>query len=463
MFFNNHKTSKNSLKIIIIGLGKVGRTLTEKLSKEQHDITVIDTKEDVVNEMMNLYDVGGIVGNGASHSIQMQAGIDDADLLIAVTNSDEMNLLCCTMSKQNNKCDTIARVRTPEYSKDTDFLKQQLGLAMIINPEYEASREIAKILSLPSALEIQSFCGGGVEMMEFKIPEGSVLDNLCIMEFKNKINQPVLVSAVKRSDEVMIPNGSTVLHAGDIISVIGEKRFYKNFLKEIGIKTRQVKDCLIVGGGDAAYYLGVLLQQNNIEVKIIERDKSRCEELTSLLPNATIICGDGTDESLLQEEGISTVESFVPLTGIDECNVLLTLYAKQFGDAKAITKVNMITFSSVIDKLDLGSIIFPRFVTSEAIVAYVRAKSASKEKNINTLYHLYDQKVEAIEFIVDEKSAATDKEIRNLTFKDNCLIGFINRKGKLIFPSGTDTIKVGDHVMIVTTHSGFVNITDALK
>lgn len=464
MFFSS-KTSKNSLKIIIIGLGKVGRTLTEQLSNEKHNITVIDIKDDRVADMTDQFDVAGFIGNGASYKLQQEAGIDDADLLIAVTGSDELNLLCCTMAKQNEKCATIARVRTPEYSMETSFLRERLGLSMIINPELEASREIAKILALPSALDVFSFSGGNAEMIEFKIPDGNVLDGLKMFELPNKLtlNQRVLICALKREDEVIIPNGQTVLQAGDVISVLGAKRFYRNFLKAIGITTRQVRDCMIVGGGDSAYYLAASLINSGIDVKIIERDKFRCEELTTTLPGATIINGDGTDESLLREEGIEYAESFVPLTGIDESNVILTLFANQISNAKAITKINMINFSSVLERLDLGSIVFPRFVTSEAIIAYVRAKSASKEKNINTLYHLYDQRVEAIEFYVDEKCPVTDVPLMQLQLKDNCLIGFINRKGRIIFPSGNDMVQVGDYVMIVTTHTGFTNINEILR
>ncbi len=457
-------TQKRGLKIIIVGCGKVGRTLVDRLSKEGHDIVVIDQNQDRIDHLTNLYDIMGIQGNGASYGIQLEAGIKDADLIIAVTNSDELNLLCCTIAKQVGDCASIARVRNPDYSKEISYLQEKLGLVMIINPEFEAAREIASILSLPSTLEVSSFAHGQAEMVEFKIEEGNVLDGLAIRDLSSSISSRVLITAVKRDNEVIIPTGEFVLRAGDIVCAVGARRFARTFLNEIGFKTRQVKDCLIVGGGKASYYLAKLLLQSRINVRIIERNKERCEELSISLPKATIINGDGGDEALLREEGIEYVESFVPLTGIDEENILLTLYANQVSNAKVITKVNRISFDNVLSQLNLGSVVYPRHITAESIIAYVRAKSASGDgDDILTLYHLFDQKVEAIEFNITEKSQATEVPFSVMQFKDNVLIAFINRNGKIIIPSGSDTIEVGDTVMVVTTHTGFANILDTLR
>ena len=458
------KSSKRGLKIIIVGCGKVGRTLVDRLSKEGHDIVVIDEKQDRIDNLTNLYDIMGIQGNGASYSIQLEAGIKDADLIIAVTNSDELNLLCCTIAKQVGDCASIARVRNPDYSKEISYLQEKLGLVMIINPELEAAREISSILSLPSTLEVSSFAHGQAELVEFKIETGNVLDGLTIKDLSSNISSKVLITAVKRGNDVVIPTGDFILQAGDIVSAVGARRFARTFLNEIGFKTRQVKDCMIVGGGKSSYYLAKILLQARIDVRIIERNKERCEELSVALPKATIINGDGGDESLLQEEGLEYIESFVPLTGIDEENIILTLYANQVSNAKVVTKVNRINFDNVLSQLNLGSVVYPRHLTAESIIAYVRAKSASGDgDDILTLYHLFDQKVEAIEFNISEKSKATGVPFSVLSFKDNVLIAFINRNGKIIIPSGSDTIEVGDTVMVVTTHTGFATILDTLR
>lgn len=461
--FNKTTATRRGLKIIIVGCGKVGRTLVDQLSKEGHEIMVIDKDAEKISSLTNMYDIMGLEGNGASYSIQMEAGIKDADLLIAVTDSDELNLLCCTIAKRVGDCAAIARVRTPDYSKEVSYLQEKLGLAMIINPELEAAREIASILALPSTLEVNSFAHGQAEMIEFKIREGIMLDGISVADLNKKLRMSFLVAAVKRDDEIHMPDGSFVLKAGDIISVVGARRFAKSFLHASGIKTKQVKDCLIIGGGKASYYLAKNLLSSGISVRIIERDKARCEELSSLLPKAIIINGDGSDEALLMEEGIQYAESFVPLTGIDEENIILTLFANQVSNAKVITKVNRINFNQVLGQLNLGSLIYPKFITSEAIIAYVRAKSASNEKNIETLYHLFDHRVEAIEFNITEKSAATDIPFSELKLKDNVLIAFINRNGNIIIPGGSDTIQINDTVMIVTTHEGFSHIEDILK
>lgn len=451
------------LRIIIVGCGKVGATLVEQLSKEGHDLTLIDKNAQKIQELTNLYDVMGIVGNGASYSTQMEAGIDETDLIIAVTDSDELNLLCCTVAKRVGNCAAIARVRTPDYSKEVDYLREKLGLAMIINPELEAARETARILYLPTALEVNSFAHGQAELIKFKIPEGSILDGLEIMSLSKNISSKVLICAVERDGEVYIPSGNTRLQKGDVISMVASRKMVKSFLVDIGFKTRRVKDTMIIGGGKAAYYLAVQLLHMGISVKIIEKSRERCEELSILLPKAIIINGDGTDEELLKEEGIETVQSFVPLTGIDEENIMLTLHARQISNAKVITKLNRVQFKNVIGELDLGSVIYPRYITSEAIIAYVRAKKDSKNSNIETLYHMFDHRVEAIEFRVEKQSEVTDIPLMELSLKKNLLISFINRNGTIIIPGGNDCIRVGDTVMIVTTHTGFNGIKDILK
>ena len=456
MKISNKMHVKNGLNIIIVGCGKVGMTLIEQLSKEGHDITIIDKNAAKVQEMSNLYDIMGLVGNGASYSVQMEAGIENADLIIAVTASDELNLLCCTVAKQVGDCAAIARVRTPDYSKEAGYLREKLGLTMIINPELEASLETARILYLPTALEVNSFAHGQAEIVKFKIPEGNLLDGMTIATLGKSITNDILICAIEREGEVYIPGGNFQMAKDDIVSFVAPRRHIRSFLKKIGFKTKQVKDAMIVGGGKASYYLA-------IDVKIIEQNKERCEELSILLPEAIIINGDGTDEEVLREEGIEYAQAFIPLTGIDEENIMLTLHAKQVSNAKLITKINRSTFKNVISKLDLGSVIYPRYITSEAIIAYVRAKKNSTNSNIETLYHMFDNRAEAIEFCVDEPSSVTGIPLKDLMLKNDLLVSFIYRNGKVQIPSGLDTIEVGDTVMIVTTHTGLDNIQDIIR
>ncbi|MCM1297628.1 MAG: Trk system potassium transporter TrkA [Muribaculaceae bacterium] len=461
------KNAEQGLKIIIVGCGKVGRTLIAQLIKEGHDIALIDTNPQKIQDLTGLYDVMGIVGNGASYSVQMEAGIEDTDLIIAVTNSDELNLLCCTVAKRVGDCSAIARVRTPDYSQEAGYLREKLGLAMIINPELEAAREAARILFLPTALEVSTFAHGQAEMIKLKVPEGNLLDGITIVDLGRTLGKNiadnVLICAVERDRDIHIPSGNFQILEGDRISFVASRPSAKAFLKKIGFKTHAVKNTMIIGGGKSAYYLASQLLHMGIAVKIIENNVQRCEELSILLPKAVIINGDGTDEELLREEGIEYAESFVPLTGIDEENIMLTMHAKHVSSAKVITKINRISFNDVISSLDLGSVIYPKFIAAEAIIAYVRAKKDSMNSNIETLYHMFDSRVEAIEFRVENESKVTNTPLAELSLKKGLLISFINRNGSIIIPNGQDSIKVGDTVMIVTTHTGFNSIQDILR
>ncbi len=463
MFTQAAKNTQKGLQIIIVGCGKVGATLIEQLSREGHDITIIDKNAEKVQTLSSLYDVMGVVGNGASYGVQMEADIENTDLIIAVTDSDELNLLCCTVAKRVGDCAAIARVRTPDYSKETGYLRDKLGLALIINPELEASNEMARILYMPTALEVNSFAHGQAELIKFRVPEGNKLAGTPISKLGTNVTNDILICAVERSGEVYIPSGDFQIEAGDIVSFAASRMVAKSFLENIGFKTNQVKNTMIIGGGNSSYYLANLLLSMGISVKIIESDRARCEQLSILLPKAIIINGDGTDEELLREEGIQYVESFVPLTGIDEENIMLTLHARQISNAKIITKINRMAFRNVINHLDLDSVIYPRYITSEAIIAYVRAKKNSMGSNIETLYHMFDHRVEAIEFRVYESSGVTGIPLKDLSLKKDLLIAFINRNGAIIIPSGHDSIQLGDTVMIVTTHTGFSDIQDILQ
>ena len=457
------KTTDSGLKIIIVGCGKVGTTLVSRLVKEGHDITVIDTNAGKVQEVSSLYDVLGIVGNGATYSTQMEAGIEDADLFIAVTSSDELNLLCCTVARRVGDCAVIARVRTPDYSAEIIYLREKLGLAMVINPEWMAAQEIAHILYLPAALGVNAFAHGMAQLINFKIPENSPLAGKSLIQLSKHMDlSNVIICAVERDKEVHIPGGHFVLQTGDEVSFVSTRHSARHFLMDAGLPVRQVTNCLIVGGGKSAYYLSKLLIDMGIDVRIIERNKERAEELSILLPKAIVINGDGTDEELLKQENIDTVESFVPLTGIDEENVILTLYAREVSSAKLVTKINRITFTDVLEKLDLGSLVYPKYIAAEAILTYVRGKKNSIGSNVETLYHLFDDRAEAIEFVVSAESKVTNTPLKQLSLKKNLLVACILRGGESIIPSGQDEIHVGDGVIIVTTETRLNDITDVL-
>lgn len=456
---------KAGLKIIVVGAGKVGDTLVNRLAEEGHNLVIIDKNVDRLTELANLCDCMGINGNGASHEVLEEAGVSSADLFISVTESDELNLLCCMIAKQFNKrLATIARVRNPDYGKEVPYLRSKLSLDMIINPEYEAAVEAARILFLPAAISINSFAHGSAEIVKIKIPEGNVLDGKTVAYLGSNYTNDLVIVGVERGDDVTIPNGAFELSAGDIISFVATRKVCHTFLKSIGFKTNSVRSTIMIGGGKSAFYLADQLIKTGIDVKIIEKDLKRCDELSELLPKATIINGDGINEALLEETGIRDVDSVVAMTGIDEENIMLSLFARQISKGiKSVTKINKISFTDVINRLDLGSVIYPKQITAEAIIGYARAKQASIGSNVEVMYHLFDEKAEAIEFKVMENSNATGKQLKEMKLKPNTLVSFINRSGKIIIPKGDDSIEVGDSVMIVTKNKGFTALTDILR
>ena len=455
-------SEEKKMQIIIVGCGKVGTTLAEQLSKEGHDITVIDVKGEAVQNVSALYDVQGIVGNGASVNIQMDAEIERADLLIAVTHSDELNLLCCLIAKKAGNVHTIARVRNPIYSKESNFIKEELGLSMIINPEYAAAEEIARLLRFPSAIEIDTFAKGRIDLLTFRIPEDSILDGLRIMDIPTKLQSDVLICSVERDNDVVIPNGNFEIKSNDVVSIIAAPKVSAKFFKKIGIVTNQVKSAMLVGGGKIGYYLADMLLHMGVSVKIIDRKKERCEELSELLPSAMIICGDGIDKDLLLEEGLNNMESFVALTNIDEQNMVLTLYAKTQTKGKCVTKINRIAFDEIMNNFNLDSTIYPKFITAEYILQYVRAMQNSIGSNVETLYKLCDSKIEALEFLIKEDSPVIDKSLEELELKSNILVCCINHRNKIKIPRGQDKISKGDTVVVVTTRTGLNDIKDIL-
>lgn len=451
------------MKIIIVGCGKVGATLAEQLNNEGHDIIVIDKDGGKLRALTDSLDVMGVEGNGAIYQIQMDAGIQDADLLIATTNSDELNMLCCLIAKKAGDCHTIARIRNPEYSKEIPYIREELNLSMAMNPEMESAAEISRLLKFPSAIKLDTFAKGRVELMKYRIPENSVLHDMQVFEVAPKLKCQVLICAVERGHEVIIPGGSFRMQAGDTISFVAAAKEAAAFFHKMDIAKTAIKSAMFVGGGKLTYYLAKLLEQTRIQIKIIEQDLARCNELSLLLPKAIIIHGDGSDQQLLLEEGLAQTEAFCALTGFDEENIMLSLYAASVSKAKLVTKINRIAFEDVIQQLNLGSIIYPKLIAADAIVRYVRAMQNSMGSNVETLYKIVANRVEALEFRVGKDAPMTGIPLEQLSLKDNLLVACINRGGRIITPHGKDTIEPGDTVIVVTTHSGLNDLKDILR
>jgi len=452
------------LKIIVVGLGKIGHKLAGLLSSgEGHEVTVVDISADKLRDTVNEFDVMGVIGNGTDAEVLAEAGVDKADLLIAVTGSDEVNLLTCLIAKKSGNCETIARVRKPEYVKSLHLIKDDLGLTMIINTQRAAAREIARVLRFPSAIQIDTFSKGRVEILKFRIPDNSSISNVRVAQICQSLNCDILICGVERGDEVFIPGGDFELQKGDIVSFVATPANATDFFKKIGFKTNSVKDTLIIGGGDTAYYLASLLIQSGIGVKIIEQSALRCEELCTLLPKATIISGDGTDIDLLEEEGLSRYESVVALTNIDEENIMLSLFAATQTKGKTVTKINRIAYDSVIGNLGLDTIVNPNNTAAENIVRFVRAKDNSLGGNVQTIHIILDGKAEALEFVVDKKNPLAHKTLQEISLKPNVLIASINRNGKIITPRGKDKILPGDSIIVVTTQHGVKEIDEFLR
>ena len=451
------------MKIIVVGCGKVGAAIIAQLSQEGHDISVIDVDSGVVTDISNNYDVLGLVGNGASHAVQMEAGIETADLLIAATDSDELNLLCCLIAKKAGGCSTIARVRNPVYNGEIGFIKEELGLSLTVNPEMAAATEAARVLRFPSAVQIETFAKGRVEIVKVRIPEGSVLDNCPLAQIHKRTGTDVLICTVERGGQVEIPNGAFVLKAGDVISIVASRQNTRDFVSRIGLKSRRVRDCIIIGGGKIAFYLAQQLIESGIRVKIIEKDRDRCEELCAALPKAVIINADAANQHILMEEGVRECESFVTLTGMDEENLFLSLFAQECSKAKVITKVDRLDFDEIIKRLDLGTLVHPKNITADNIIRYVRAMQNSIGSNVESLYKIIENKVEALEFKIQPDSPVVGIPLSQLKVKPGVLIACITKDGKTAIPNGNSVIKEGDSVVVVTSHLGFGDIRDILR
>ena len=451
------------MKIVIIGDGKVGHKLTAQLSDEGYDVVLIDQNEGKLKEALNRLDIFCITGDGANADIQRQADVPHADLVIACASTDELNMLSCLLAKRLGAKHTIARVRNPVYYKQMDLLKEDLRLSMAVNPEFTLSSEIARVLLFPDTSKVETFVKGRVELVEFPVRENSRLDGLSLAEVYRKFQIKILVCAVKRGNDVFIPDGEFVLHSGDKLHIAAAHKDLEAFFAALGKRTNKIKNVIICGGGRVSFYLGSQLIKTGMRVKIIEQNYEKCENLCEMLPDATIIHGDATDHDLLIEEGIERADALVALTGMDEENIIMSLFAKTKNVPKIIAKVNEESRARMVEGLGIDSIVSAKSATADAILSYVRARQQSVESaNIETMYRLVDDRVEALEFIIHKDSEYTNIPLKDLKIMRNNLIACIGRRGGIIIPDGEDHMEVGDSVVVVTMNRKVNSLRDIL-
>ena len=452
------------MKIIVLGAGKVGKTLIKHMSNEDHDIIVVDQNATKVEEVVNQFDVIGVVGNGGSYDILMEAGAQDANLIICVTTFDELNILAGLMAKKMGTKHTIARVRNPDYSSQRDFMRNQLGFSMIVNPELEAASEIRRVLSFPSAVKVDTFSRGKVELAEFFVEDHSRLNGVELSQLHKITKTNILVCAVSHNEDVIIPDGNYVIKPGDHLYITGTHRDLSRFCLDIGVITTRIKNVIIVGGGKIAYYLSKQLSTQGIKVKIIEKDKNRCQVLAEKLPYVTIIHGDGSDDELLNEEGIENTDAVLALTGLDEENIVLSLSAKSLYHKKTIAKVTRMNYAGLSDVLKVDSIVAPKKIVASQIIRYVRAKmNKDNDSSVKTLYKIVDGEVEAIEFKVTEQFKYLHKTLNEMKIKEYVLVAAIIRENEVIVPKGNTTMELNDYVIIVSRGEIMKSLNDILR
>lgn len=450
------------MKIVIIGDGKVGYKLAKQLSSEKYDIILIDNNEEKLRKSIERMDVFCVAGEGGSVEVQQRADVPHADLVIACTSTDECNMLSCLIARRLGARHTIARVRNPIYYKQIDFLKKDLHLSMVVNPELIVAGDITRLLLFPDASKVENFVKGRVELVEFPIHCGK-LEGLSLSELYARFQVQVLVCAVESGETVLIPDGDYILKAGDKLHIAASHQNMEQFFKKIALRKEKIKNAMICGGGRVAYYLASQLCNLGMNVKIIERNRERCEELCELLPQATIINGDATEHDLLIEEGIEKTDAFIALTGMDEENIIMSLFASKQSVSKVIVKINEDRRAMMIDELGLDSIVSAKTATADAILGYVRARRNSQcSANVETMYQLLDGRVEALEFIIKSENAYTGVPLKDLNLKANNIIACIARGRKIIIPNGDDSIQVGDSVVIITMTKQIRDLDDIL-
>lgn len=453
------------MNIIIAGCGKVGYTIAKNLSQEGHNIVIIDKKTDVYDKIVESIDVMVVRGNALSARVLIEAGAEDADLIISVTEGDETNILCCLTAKNLGAKHTIARVRDPEYALELSARRNDFGIDMIINPEQQAAREISRILRFHAANDIETFVGGKVELVSFEVTNEDFFVNQSILQIFQKTKNPIILATVVRNNEPIIPHGNLVLREKDIVSVMGRASEITAFFKYIGKSTQKARDALIIGGGKIAYYLGESLARHNVKIKIIEIDEEKCVELSESLPKALIIQGDGTDDEVLNSEGFADADAVVCLTERDEDNVIIALNAMQVGVEKVIVKINHIN-QNMVRNLGLNSIICPKNTTAYQIIRYVRGISHAADSEIVSMYRITDTeegKIDALEFNIGPQLRFLNKPIKELNIKKNVLFGCIVRKNEIIIPKGSSEIKKSDNVIIVVKDENIYKIEDIFE
>ncbi len=451
------------MKIIIVGAGKVGKTVTELLVEEGHDITVIDRDPNIISAISNSLDVICVEGNAADPETMSESGVSDADLVMAATEKDEVNMVCGVCSSKMGAKHIIARIRDPQYLHQSDFLREALGLSYIINPEYECAKEISRILHFPGAAHVDSFSKGSVEIVEHKIPENGKLDQVPLNELSKRFGARVLVALIERDANVLIPNGDTVLKKNDRLSITGSPNELRRFFHTIGELKKPVRRVMIVGGSRIAVYLSRMLIESGISVTVIERDRSLCDKLCDMIPDAQIVCGDATHSEVLNEDGIATTDAFVALTGDDGDNIITSLYAKTRNVNKVVLKVNREHFIEILGNSGLDSIVSPKTIVAQQLVRYVRAISnSSGSSSIEMLYRLADGKIEALEFQVSDSSVCINKPIRELKLRPNILLTAVIRDNHVYLPNGDTKILPSDHVVVVANAGKLRNFDEIL-
>ena len=449
------------LKIIIVGNGKVGLTLAEQLSKEGHDVTIVDTNFETLKKSSDTLDVMCVKGNGASVSTLDEAGVSTADIVIAATNMDEINMVCCLTAKRLGAKFVIARIRSAEYTVGQSSLKEALGIDMVINPEQATATEISRLLRFPNAANIESFCRGRVELVGFRLQDGDFLVGKTLGSLFIKLHDlPILFCAVERGENVWIPNGSTELLAGDLVYVIGEPYGVNRFFKTLGRYAHKVRNVFIIGGGRVTYYLATLLNNMGQNTKIVESNETRCRYLAEVLPHSMIIHGDGTDQELLEAEDLQNNDAFVALTGHDEYNLIVSLYAMQQGVPKVVAKSNRQNYIGIARSVGLDSVLSPKQITANQILQVVRGMQNSKGSIMTSLYRIAGNRVEAMEFVVNNTTRNLGVPLKNLKLKNGILIAVIIHENQIIIPEGSSKIEEGDTVIIVSRDSGILDIND---
>ena len=450
--------------IIIVGCGKIGSTILADLVKEGHNVIAIDNDPEVTQEITNIYDVMTVQGNGTDCNTLNEAEVHRAEMFIAATPSDELNMLSCFLAKKMGAQNTIARIRNPEYNLESlGFLKQHLDLSMAINPEMLAAKEMYNILKLPSAVKIETFSARTFEIIELILKEGSKLTGVKLMNLRNKYKAKFLICVVRRGDEVFIPDGNFVLQPGDKIGLTAEPSEIQKFMRAVGIDKKQAKNVMILGGGKIAYYLANMLTGTGYGVKIIEQEKPKCDALSASLPNAVVIHGDGAQQELLLEEGLNNVDAFVSLTGMDEANILISIFAVGHNVPTVITKVNRNELGSMASRLGLDCVISPKEIMSDVLVQYARALENSRGSNVETLYNIMDGKAEVLEFNVKNDFKSTGIPLKNLKLRSGILIAGIIRDRKPIIPDGSDVILQKDKVIVLTKNEHLNDLSDIIK